>query len=208
MYRILSLLIGYVFGNFLTAEVVSHKSSGKSSFDRGSGNPGMANILSQDGVKYGALVLLGDLIKTFIPCLLCRAALFPQTGAAAAAYAGMGVVLGHDFPAWHRFKGGKGVACTCAMLVCISFGYGLLACIIGLLGVLVTRRLCIGAVLIPTAFIIPAFLIYGIEIGIIAVIASSVMLLRNLSGIRRIFAGTEPETNLLGHLKGHTKRML
>lgn len=201
MYRVICLLIGYVFGNFLTAEVVSSRISGKSSFDRGTGNPGMANIVNQDGVKYGAIVLLGDLMKTFIPCLFCRMVLFQEQGVSAAAYTGMGVVLGHNFPFWHRFKGGKGVSCTCAALVSISFGYGLLACIIGLIGVVVSHYLPIGAVLIPIAFVIPAFRHFGTEVGILSLIMSLVMLQRHLPGLKNIPTGTEPKKNLLKNLK-------
>ncbi len=176
MYRVICLLIGYAFGNFLTAEIVSRKASGKSAFERGSGNPGMANIVRLDGVKCGAVVLLGDLLKTFIPYLLCRMVLFPEYGAAAVAYTGLGAILGHDFPIWHRFKGGEGVACTCATLVGISFGYGLLACIVGLIGVLVSHSLAIGAVLIPLAFLISAFKLYSIEVGGLAVIITVIMI--------------------------------
>ncbi|MCD8338106.1 MAG: glycerol-3-phosphate acyltransferase [Lachnospiraceae bacterium] len=83
MGRLISLLIGYAFGNFLTAEVVSRKASGNSVFNIGTGNPGMANIVNQ----YGAVVFAGDLLKIFIPCLVCRVTLFPKLGATAAAYA-------------------------------------------------------------------------------------------------------------------------
>ncbi|MCD7763146.1 MAG: glycerol-3-phosphate acyltransferase [Lachnospiraceae bacterium] len=201
MNRLFSLLIGYVFGNFLTAEVVSKRVSGKSVFNIGTGNPGMANIVNQYGVKYGIAVLAGDLLKTFVPCLLCRIVLFPGLGATAAAYAGLGAVLGHNFPIWHRLKGGKGVACTCAALVSTSFGYGLLACIIGLIGVLISHYLPVGAVLIPVAFLVPAFCFLGNEEGILAVILSLVMLQRHMPGLKNIPTGTEPRKDLLKALK-------
>ena len=204
MYRVICLLLGYVFGNFLTAEIVSRRTFGKSSFDRGTGNPGMANIVNQDGVKYGAIVLLGDLLKTFIPCLLCRTVLFSEQGTTAAAYAGLGVILGHNFPFWHKFKGGKGVSCTCAALVSISFGYGLLACVVGLLAVVASHYLPIGAVLIPAVFLIPAFLFYGPEVGILTVIMTLMMLQRHLPGLKNIRTGTEPKKDLLKKWK-HTK---
>ncbi|MCC8356478.1 MAG: glycerol-3-phosphate acyltransferase [Oscillospiraceae bacterium] len=201
MFRIWSLLMGYVFGNFLTAELVSRRIAGKSSFERGSGNPGMANIAAQDGAKSAALVLAGDLLKTFLPCLLCRMVLFPEAGAAAAVYAGLGAILGHNFPVWHHFKGGKGVACTCAALISVSLGYGLLACVIGGIGVLASHYLSIGAVLIPAAFLIPAFCFYGNEIGIVTVIMTLIMLQRNMTGLKHISVGTEPKTDLLKKLK-------
>ncbi|MCC8064981.1 MAG: glycerol-3-phosphate acyltransferase [Clostridiales bacterium] len=193
MFRVWSLLIGYGFGNFLTAEVISRRRTGKSAFDRGSGNPGMANIAAQDGAASGGLVLMGDLLKTFLPCLLCRTVLFPKAGALTAAYAGLGAILGHNFPIWHRFKGGKGVSCTCAALVSISFGYGLLACVVGGIGVLVSHYLPIGAVLIPAAFLLPAFHFYGGEIGALTVIMTLIMLQRHMPGLRNIPTGTEPK---------------
>ncbi|MCC8075135.1 MAG: glycerol-3-phosphate acyltransferase [Clostridiales bacterium] len=205
MFRLWSLFIGYVCGNFLTAEVVSRRLTGKSSFDRGTGNPGMANIAAQDGAKSAALVLVGDLFKTFLPCLLCRMVLFPAAGTIAAAYAGVGAILGHNFPIWHRFKGGKGVSCTCAALVSISFGYGLLACVIGGIGVLVSHYLPIGAVLIPVAFLIPAFCLYGNEVGILTVMMTFIMLQRHMPGLKNIPTGTEPRKDFLKKLKGKKK---
>ncbi len=201
MYRLWSILIGYVFGNFLTAEIVSRKVSGKSAFDRGTGNPGMANIAALDGTKPAILVLAGDLLKTFLACLLCRMILFPEAGAVSAAYAGLGVILGHNFPVWHHFKGGKGVSSTCAALISVSFGYGLLSCVVGGIGVLISHYLPIGAVLIPAAFLIPAFCIYGNEVGILTVIMTLIMLQRHMPGLKNIPMGTEPRKDFLKRLK-------
>ncbi|MCD8327105.1 MAG: glycerol-3-phosphate acyltransferase [Lachnospiraceae bacterium] len=205
MDRVVCVLLGYLFGNFLTAEVVSRYISRESAFDRGTGNPGMANMVSEYGVKTGALVLAGDLLKTFIPCLLCRLVLFPEMGAAAAAYAGLGVILGHNFPLWHRFQGGKGVTCTCAAIVSISFGYGLLACIVGLIGVLVSHYLPVGAVLIPLAFLFPAFRFYGNEVGVITLVMALLMLQRHFRGLRNIRTGEEPRKDLLKKLRSNRK---
>ncbi|MCD7750035.1 MAG: glycerol-3-phosphate acyltransferase [Oscillospiraceae bacterium] len=207
MFRVWSLLMGYVFGNFLTAELVSRRIAGKSSFERGSGNPGMANIAAQDGANSAAFVLAGDLLKTFLPCLLCRMVLFPEAGAAAAAYAGLGAILGHNFPVWHHFKGGKGVACTCAALISISLGYGLLACLIGGIGVLVSHYLSIGAVLIPAAFLLPAFCFCEKEIGIVTMIIALIMLQRNMTGLKNLLTGTEPKKYLLKKLKNNRQNI-
>ena len=115
MWRIYCVFIGYAFGCALTAEIVSRKIAGRSSFDVGTGNPGMANIGAQLGKKSAAIVLGGDLLKTFLACLAAHL-FFPQYGTLSAAYAGLGAVLGHDYPVWHRFKGGQGVACTLSLI--------------------------------------------------------------------------------------------
>lgn len=113
---VFSLVLGYVFGNILTAEIVARKVSGKSVFELGSGNPGMANVMTELGFAPGAATLAGDLAKTVVPCLIARFFIIPEMGMAGAAFAGLGAVLGHNFPIWHRFKGGMGVSCTCAAM--------------------------------------------------------------------------------------------
>ena len=77
MFRIWCLIVGYILGNVLTAEVVARLVAHKSAFEIGSGNPGTANITKQLGLKYGAIVLAGDIVKTVIACLLCAFVLFP-----------------------------------------------------------------------------------------------------------------------------------
>ncbi|MCD7845136.1 MAG: glycerol-3-phosphate acyltransferase, partial [Oscillospiraceae bacterium] len=116
------------------------------------------------------------------------------------AWAGLGVVLGHDFPMWHGFRGGKGVACTCAALVCVSLPYGVLACLAGLAGVLVSGYLAVGAVLIPAVFLIPAFLTGG-ELGALALALTLIMYQRNRGSLQRIRTGQEPKTDLLAALR-------
>ena len=68
---LLCLVIGYVFGNFLMAVPVTRILSGRDVFALGSCNPGMSNVGTQLGLKAGALVLTGDIIKTMIPVVLC-----------------------------------------------------------------------------------------------------------------------------------------
>ncbi len=195
------LLIGYLCGNFLTAEAVARFKKGGSAFSVGSGNPGMANMAKQFGIGTGAVVLAGDLGKTFIACLACRWWLFHGMGGTAAAWAGVGVVLGHDFPMWHRLKGGKGVACTCAALICVSLKYGILACLVGLVGVLFSGYLALGAVLIPIAFLIPAFLTGGGEIGALTLVLTLLMYQRNRGNLEKIRTGQELKTDLLAALR-------
>ena len=102
-----SLAVGYVCGSFLTAELVSKHVSGMSAFDVGMGNPGMANIGATYGTGWAAVTLAGDIAKTILAFVLARA-LFPSAADAAGTAAAVGATLGHVFPAWHRFRGGKG----------------------------------------------------------------------------------------------------
>ena len=224
MFRLFSILIGYALGNFLTAEWVVRRRTGKSVFDIGSGNPGMANVMAQCGFGPGMLVLAGDLGKTVLACVLARFVLFPEAGAMAAAWAGLGAVLGHNFPCWHRFRGGKGVACTCAAIFCVQPLWGLLAMIVGMFAVFRTQYLPVGAVLIPSAFTLFGYLYFrgvaamdasgalpaggyappggsvGSEIAMVSGLLSIIMLIRHFPGLRGAAAGTEPKINVTGLL--------
>ena len=200
-FRLISLAIGYLFGNILTAEITARKCAGKSAFEIGSGNPGMANIMAQCGFRPGIVVLIGDLLKTVIPCLLCSLLLFPENRALAAAYAGSGAILGHNYPVWHRFKGGKGVSSTCAVLFCIYPAGGIIAMLIGMLGVFISQYLPVGGVLIPLAFIPFAYYQYGTEMALLAAAMTLVMLIRHIPGFRGIRTGAEKKHNIPGLIK-------
>ena len=115
--RLACILLGYLFGSFLTAEVVARVVSGKSARRLGTGNPGMANIMAQLGKGAGLLTLAGDTLKTVAACGAAYYATAPLIGQASILYAGLGAVLGHNYPAWAGFRGGKGVAVTCGWLV-------------------------------------------------------------------------------------------
>lgn len=192
MERIVCLLAGYLCGCVLTAEAVARKAAGRSAGELGTGNPGMANIAAQLGVKWGAVVLAGDVAKTAAACLLCRLLLFPGLGALAALWAGLGTALGHNFPIWKGFRGGKGVAVTCAYQVLACPLWGALSGLVGLAAVCLTGYLPLGAALIPAAFLAPAFVFLGPEAGALALASSLLMLSRHIHGLGRIARGEEP----------------
>ena len=110
--RILCLAIGYLFGNFQTAYILG-KMKGIDIRDFGSGNAGPTNAIRVLGTKAGLLVFVGDMLKSLIALLLVGV-LFgkshPEAVLLLKSWAFMGVVLGHDFPFYMNFKGGKGVA--------------------------------------------------------------------------------------------------
>lgn len=191
--RLVCAAVGYVCGNFLTAEAVAKARTGRSARDLGSGNPGMANIGSALGPRWGAVVLAGDIAKTALACFLCRFALFPGLGPLAVLYAGLGAALGHNFPVWKGFRGGKGVAVTCTFTVLAAPLWGALSGVLGLAVVLLSGYLPLGAVLIPAAFVVPAFWTLGPEAGSLAALSALLMLSRHIHGLRRIARGEEPK---------------
>ncbi|HUM82488.1 MAG TPA: glycerol-3-phosphate acyltransferase [Lachnospiraceae bacterium] len=200
MERLLCLLIGYLLGSFLTAEIVSRAAAHKKCSELGTGNPGMANIAHCLGIKCGLTVLAGDIGKTFLACLMCFF-LIPMPNHLAVLYAGLGCILGHNFPFWSKFKGGKGVAVTCTAIFICNPLYGLLANIAGLLVVLLTGWLPLGAVVIPAVFLFPVFFLYHTEALVLVILYTLLMIFRHFPGLKSIKDGTCPKIDPLAFLK-------
>ena len=160
--RVLCLGAGYLFGCFLTAEIVARCTAGCSAREIGTGNPGMANILTHLGKPAGFLVLAGDVLKTAAACWFCWQAA-PELGHTALLYGGLGAVLGHNWPFWNKFRGGKGVAVNCTWLILYLPITGALCCLAGGGAVLLSGYLPLGAVLIAALAVLVAWLQYGGE---------------------------------------------
>ena len=119
--RVLCVLGGYCFGLFETGAIIAKKNN-VDLRKEGSGNIGTTNSLRVMGVKAGAITLLGDVLKCIIAMLLAMfifRGMFPSPDNGyrlLMIYAGIGAILGHDYPFYHHFKGGKGVACTAGFM--------------------------------------------------------------------------------------------
>ena len=116
------VVIGYLFGNFNTAVVIS-KLKGRDIRTLGSGNPGTMNMLRNFGIFWGLMTLLGDALKGAVPALLGWWIYGDEWALGAdklgACIAGVSVITGHIFPVFYRFRGGKGIASTigvCAVI--------------------------------------------------------------------------------------------
>lgn len=197
---VISLLIGYVFGMFLTADLVAWHYTGHNASTIGTtGNPGMANIMANLGMKAGLIVLAGDLLKCAIAILISWL-IFRDPQKADILFAGLGATLGHDFPAWRKFRGGKGVTCSCLAIVWYSPLWGLIAVLAGLVVVLISKYLCIGGIAIPVVFTI----LMGIEKNIPAVIVGIIHICLsvwcNRRSLRGIKDGSTKKDDLLGKL--------
>lgn len=206
LHRILSVLIGYCFGCVLTAELVAKKYAGTSASEIGeSRNPGMANIMINLGFKPGILTLLGDLLKCVLAMLLSWL-LFRKTGWIVTMYAGLGCTLGHDFPFWRKFRGGKGVATSSVAIVVYNVLWGLLANIAGMFVTFATKYLCIAGPVIPLFFTLFMFLKKDVEAGILSAILSVLALICHLPSVFGIFKGTTSKTDVLGALMKKFKK--
>lgn len=202
MNQFLCLLIGYLFGNILTAEIVARKYAGKSAFAIGtSHNPGMANIMAHVGFVPGLLVLAGDLAKVAAADLVCWFFFSGTLGRSALIFAGTGATIGHDFPFWHHFRGGKGVASSCLAIFLYAPLAGVLANIAGMLAVFATQYLCVGGVVIPLVFTILSAFFCGRTAVACGILLTALAFLKHGPALLQAFRGTGEKTNVPGAIR-------
>lgn len=119
MERLICIIIGYVFGLFQTAFIYG-KMHGIDIRQHGSGNAGTTNTLRVLGTKAGLIVLLGDVLKCILAIVICGV-VFDASHAdeiyLLKLYAAAGAILGHNFPFYLKFKGGKGIAATAGLIL-------------------------------------------------------------------------------------------
>ena len=203
MVRALSWLIGYLLGNFLTAEVVAKRYAGRSASEIGTtGNPGMANIMAHVGFKAGILTLAGDLGKCILACviswLLLRESGESFSGSLPVLYGGLGCTFGHDFPFWRKFRGGKGVATGCAAKVLYMPLPGAGAVIGGMLVVFATQYLCIAGIAIPVLFSLLMAAMKNMEAAAVGAVYVVLSVYTNRKSLRGIRTGETGKDNVLG----------
>ncbi len=206
MERLISLLIGYLLGCFLTAETVAHRWAGTGAANLGdTGNPGMANIMGSLGFVPGIVTLAGDLGKCIAAGLICYG-LFHTEGWIIVLYAGVGCTLGHDFPFWRHFRGGKGVATTSMAIVLYAFLPGLLSNLAGMGVVFATQYLCIGGPVIPGVFMILMLIRSDVEAAVLAAFLTLLSLWKHGPAILRIREGKTKKTDVIGAVTKKLKK--
>ena len=181
--------IGYGLGSVPFGMVLARMMNLGNLREIGSGNIGATNVLRTGNKTAAVLTLLLDAAKGAVALLLARA----MTGAEdAAQVAGLAAMLGHCYPVWLSFKGGKGVATFLGLLLALHLPVGIGACIAWLIGAGVWRISSMGALVAAAS---STFLMLFMGKGdalILGVILTLLIYWRHRENIRRIRAGTEP----------------
>lgn len=115
---LLSVLLGYLLGSIPFSYLMGRAIGGKDVRREGSGNVGATNVFRVAGRKAGALAAAGDILKSLLPVLLAR---LGGLGPGWVAATGAAAILGHCYPVWLRFRGGKGVNSALAVFTVISW---------------------------------------------------------------------------------------
>ena len=153
--RIVCIIIGYICGLFQTSYFYG-KAKGIDIREHGSGNAGTTNALRIMGAKAGALTLLGDALKCILAVFLSRV-LYGNSHQdmirLLGIYAAAGSILGHNFPFYLRFRGGKGIACTAGLLLSFDWRLALVAYVVFLINLFITHYVSLGSILMYLVFV-------------------------------------------------------
>ena len=210
MERIICLLIGYVFGLFQTAYFYG-KAHGIDIRQHGSGNSGTTNALRVMGTKAGLIVLAGDCIKCILAVVLVRLIFggsHPETIWLLCLYTGLGAVLGHNFPFYMGFKGGKGIAATAGLILSFHPYFIIMGVVLFFGTFFTTHFVSLGSLLVYAGFVIEMVicgqlgLFEGMtqpqlyEMYLIALFMAGMAYWRHRENIVRLIHGNERKTYL------------
>ena len=198
---IMMALIAYAIGSINFSVILSKKIAGFDVREKGSGNAGSTNMLRSVGKGAAALTLICDVLKGVIAIVIAivLGKIFQvEDRALLVQIAGVAVVLGHTFPIFFGFKGGKGVATSLGILLMSNWQIGLICLVFALVLMLLTRMVslgsCMAAVLFPilTLFINENYIVSeGSSYFIYSIILAVIVLYNHRSNIKRILNGTE-----------------
>lgn len=213
LLRILCLILGYAFGMFQTAFFLG-KIKGIDIREHGSGNAGTTNTLRVLGTRAGIIVFAGDMLKSIIAIAIMKVLISHLAPEAYVAlwpllviYTGAGCVLGHNFPFYLNFKGGKGIATSGGMIIsfhpwCIPVG---LLLFFG--NFFITHMVSVGSMLMYAGFLIQVIImgqcgVFGVaqpvltEMYVVLFLLTCLAFYMHRENIKRLIAGKERKTYL------------
>ena len=210
--NIIMALIAYLIGSVNFSVILSKKMAGFDVREKGSGNAGTTNMLRSVGKKAAAITLICDILKGVVSigiAIILGNIIKDANKELLLQIAGIAVILGHTFPIFFGFKGGKGVATSLGVLLLSNWQIGLICLVFALVLMILTRMVslgsCAAAVLFPvlTLFINENYIVLtegksGSTYFIYSVILAIIVLFNHRSNIKRILDGTE---NKLGSKK-------
>jgi acyl phosphate:glycerol-3-phosphate acyltransferase len=189
---VLVLLIGYLLGSIPFGLLLTRFAGLGDIRAIGSGNIGATNVLRTGRKALAAATLLLDGLKGMAAVLIAQSLL----GREIAMLAGLTAVLGHLFPVWLGFKGGKGVATGLGVLIAAAWLIGLVACLTWLLVAAAARRSSLASLAAFASAPITALLLRDFSVVKLAFTIAVLVFVRHQANIRRLLAGTEPR---IGH---------
>lgn len=200
---IIVAIIAYLIGSVNFSVIISKKMAGFDVREKGSGNAGTTNMLRTVGKKAAAITLICDILKGVVAVLVALLAgviIHDLDKALLVQLAGVFVIIGHTFPVFFKFKGGKGIATSLGVLLMINWQIGLICLVFALLLMALTRMVSVGS--IAAAVLFPVLVIFINQNYIVAesnnwsylifsIVIALLVLFNHRTNLKRIFTGTE-----------------
>ncbi len=186
---ILFIVGAYLLGSVSSAIIVCRLMGLPDPRSGGSGNPGATNVLRLGGKKAAAITLLGDSLKGFVPVFLAMTAGLPESGIA---LVGLAAFLGHLYPLFFGFQGGKGVATAFGVYFGLDWRVGILVMMVWITMALVTRISSLSALVSMTlATLVVWYFHPSGALAIMAAVITVLLIWRHKENIRKLLSGEE-----------------
>lgn len=196
MEKVISLIIGYLIGCFQTAYIIGRLKGDLDIRKYGSGNSGTTNAIRVMGWKVGVITFICDFLKAVLGVVL---GYYVFGSSIYGLYAGLGVVLGHNYPVFMKFKGGKGIAATLGLLIAYDWKIGLISIGIMAIGIGITKIVSLSSIVMVIAIpILIGLFKQDIEAIILGAVLMVSALYSHRENIKRLLAGNESK---IGHKK-------
>ena len=200
---IIVAIIAYLLGSVSFSVIISKKMAGFDVREKGSGNAGTTNVLRAVGKKAAIITLVCDILKGVVSVLIAVLAgsiIKDLDKSLLVQLAGIFVIVGHTFPIFFKFKGGKGIATSLGVILIINWQIGLICLVFALLLIALTRMVSVGS--IAAAVLFPVLVLFinqnyivleGSNLGylIFSIIIAVFVIFNHRENLKRIFTGTE-----------------
>ena len=190
---LLAIGVGYLLGSIPFGLVLTRLAGLGDVRQIGSGNIGATNVLRTGNKGLAAATLLLDALKGTAAVLIAKSGIFGYLPAIDIGFvAGFGALLGHLFPVWLGFKGGKGVATYIGLLLGLDWRFALAFCCIWLAMALLFRISSLSALVSLILTPVAVWMLGAPEIAVLLLVPALLLIWKHDANIRRLFAGTEP----------------
>ena len=187
------ILIAYLLGSLSSAIIISKCAKLPDPRTQGSGNPGASNILRIGGKKLAIIVLLGDVLKGWIPVMLAKLCGLPLTSLAWVVFFAF---IGHLYPIFFGFRGGKGVATALGGLIALAWPLGLIGLFTWGVMLFLFRYISVASMIAAIVTFLYVFYTYSLLVYLPIFLMTVLLIARHFSNIQRLIQGTEPKFTL------------
>ena len=195
-------IVAYAIGSISFSVIISKKMAGFDVREKGSGNAGSTNMLRSVGKKAALITLICDILKGVVSILLALVVAKINSklnGAILVQLAAFFVVVGHTFPIFFEFRGGKGVATSLGVILLVNWEIGLICLVFALVLMILTRIVSLGSIAAAILFPVLVFFIdqnFIVNVShwnylIYSIILAIIVIFNHRSNLKRILAGTE-----------------